>query len=793
MSGQLRLALAGAIATATAALSLHTVFAGWHWLGPVLGVVVLVIGTTAAARSARLPSVLQPLAAAVVVLLWITLLDARSVAVDGIFPGPGAFRQLRVVTRNGLDDVHRLATPVPTHRGVVLLAVLGVAAVALVVDLLVVQLRRVALAGLPLLGLFATCAGVGHHGAGVLAFIVSAAGFLWLLFVDSRERITRWGTSVTTGESQRRRGIWTDIGTDPAATDTATALGRRIGGAAIGLGVVVPLLVPGLHTGIGHRHSGGGGGGHDIVTVNPIVSIASDLQSKTPITILSYRSSVADPGYLRLTSLDLLNGGTFSASALQADSKARVDGPVPGITQPSPTSAVRPVVTTVTISKALTVHWLPVEAQATNVKVNGDWLYDQASGTIFSAGDSTSDQQYTATSVPVDPTPGQLTAAGRPGPALAGDLVLPRDISPKVRQLTRQITKQARSPYADAIAIQNFLAGGHRFSYDTSIPPDTSPNALADFLLDSRRGFCQQFATAMAVMARMMDIPARVAVGFTHGIKAADGSWVVTTADAHAWPELWFQGVGWVPFEPTPRTDGQAVTPLYANGTSTKTNTPGGGVSGGGPRTNPLQQRNRQRTQGPTGGSKAARDAGGSQSGGGLHTPGSLWLRLLLLAAVAALVLPAALRLALRRRRRHLMTDPLAAASAAWAELRATALDFHAPWDDLRSPRQAAAGIARVLPNDRGACVALTRVALAEEAARYARDPRPEGVELWTDVDRVGAALRARLRTARRWRFRVFPRSLLVAVRPLVWRVADVLDGLDAWIGRSRRLLRRHA
>ncbi|HEX3908120.1 MAG TPA: DUF3488 and transglutaminase-like domain-containing protein [Mycobacteriales bacterium] len=792
MSAQLRLAAAGAVATAATALSLHTVFAGWHWLGPVLGTIVLVMGTTAAARAARLPAVLQPIAAGVVILLWITFLDARSVAVDGVFPGPSAFRALRDVTRNGINDVHQLATPVPTHRGVVLLAVLGVAAVALVVDLMVVQLRRVALAGLPLLGLFATCAGVGRHGAGVIAFVVSAAGFLWLLFVDSRERVTRWGTSVSAGVSQRRRGIWADVGSDPSPSDTATALGRRIGGAAIGLGVIVPLLLPGLHTGIGHRHGGHGGSGGDIVTVNPIVSIASDLQEQTARPLLTYRSSAADPGYLRLTSLANFSGNSFSASTLVASSEnAKVDGPVPGVAPPVATTADPSQTTAVTISKTLGVHWLPVESQVATVALpqSSNWLYDTPSGTIFSASSSTSGLQYTTTSVPVDPSPTQLAAAGAPAAALAPDMTVPSDLSPAVRQLTHQVTKQAKTPYAEALAIQDFLTKGHRFVYDTTIPANTSANGLADFLLSSRRGFCQQFSTAMAVMARIVGIPSRVAVGFTRGTLQPNGSWLVTSADAHAWPELWFQGVGWVPFEPTPRGDGQAVTPAYAQGTASQVTNPSGGGADG-PRHNALQN---TKPLGPaarrgaigTGGTTTA----SATSGGGDST--ALW-PLVVLLVVAVLLAPWAVRRLGRRQRRHRMNDPAMAAQAAWAELRAVSLDLHAPWDDDRSPRQAAAGVARVVAGNRAAADALAQVALAEESSRYARNPQPVGPTLWADVDTVARALRDRLRPVNRLRFRLFPRSLLLAVRPVVWRAADALNGLDGWLGRSWRKRPHH-
>jgi hypothetical protein len=78
-----------------------------------------------------------------------------------------------------------------------------------------------------------------------------------------------------------------------------------------------------------------------------------------------------------------------------------------------------------------------------------------------------------------------------------------------------------------------------------------SGDAMVDFLND-RSGYCEQFATTMAAMARHLGIPARVALGFTSGDLQGDGSYLIRARDMHAWPELYFEGVGWVPFEPTP-------------------------------------------------------------------------------------------------------------------------------------------------------------------------------------------------------------------------------------------------
>jgi transglutaminase-like putative cysteine protease len=792
MSGQQRLSLTGGVATAATALSLHTVFAGGGWFFPIMGAIALVFATTSAARGARLPSVLHPVLAAGVVLLWITFLDARHVAVAGFIPGPGALRVLGQVTRNGFTDVHRLATPVPTHRGVLLLAVVGVAAMSLVVDLLVVQFRRSALAGLPLLGLFTTCAAVGHHGAGIFAYVVSSAAFLWLLFVDSQEQVTRWGTSVAGNDPRPRRSLWSESGPDPAASSTATALGRRIGGAAIGLGVVVPLIIPGLHTGI-DRHTigtGTGDGSSSVRTVNPIVSVGSDLNSTKAVPVISYRTSAANPGYLRLTSLDKFDGQTFSGSPLQAPPNSHVDGKLPGVNPPVPTPGNPVVTTSVSVSSSLEAHWLPVDSEPATVKVGGDWLYDSLSGTIFSAKDDTRGVKYTTTSVALQPTAAQLSATVPPGPALNEDLALPSSLSPAVTRLTKKIAGKATSAYQAALAIQNYLAEGNRFVYDTSAKASTGPDPLASFLFTTKRGFCQQFSTAMAVMARIMGIPSRVAVGFTRGTKRPDGSWLVTTHDAHAWPELYFQGVGWVPFEPTPRGDGQAVTPAYA--------TPGGHV-GGDP--TPNSSRVNQKPTGADVGKQplgirrnAAGGAGGTVALATTrhHSTKSSLVELVLLLIALALVLPGSVRLLWRGSRQYRMRTPARAAEAAWEELRGVALDLHAPWDEMFSPRQAAAALVRVIPRDRSLSEALGRVALAEERARYARDPGPAGPELWADVDRVARALRHRLEPMQRLRYRVFPRSVLLTVRPVFGRAADVLDGADTWMARSRRVLRLH-
>jgi transglutaminase-like putative cysteine protease len=778
VSSQLRLSAYAALATTAAATSLRSVFASSGWVVPVVGAILIVSGSCALVRYSPLPSAFEPITAAIGVLLWVTVLDAHSKAHLGIVPGRLALRHLGHVARSGFTEIRTLPTPAPAHHGLVLLTVVGVSAVALVVDLLTVTLRRAALSGLPLLALFTVSAATGHHGVGLLPFIVGSIGYLWLLFADNREKVARWGAAVGTGSRARPASAWS---TDSSSAAAPASLGRQVGAMAISLGVLVPFIIPGLHTGIDKHGTGGSGGsgGGSVVTFNPIVAVGSDLQTSTPVPVLSYRTSTSDPGYLRLTSLDVFNGTSFSASKLEAPSSASVSEQLPVTPPPGPV-----VNSSISVSTLFKLNWLPVAATAIGASVGDDWRYDPATATIFSARTTTQGLSYTARSVADDPTAAQLEAAGPPDKAVDADLTVPSDLTPAVAKLTHQITAHATSRYDAALDIQRFLAGGSRFTYDTSIPADNSPNALAHFLLRSKRGFCQQFATAMAVMARLSGIPSRVAVGFTRGVQQANGSWLVTTHDAHAWPELWFQGLGWLAFEPTPRADGQAVTPAYATGRT--------GAAGGA---------NTQPTSKPT--TSAVKDGGhgsslplGHRNGGGATftaqqaASGSdegLVIALVAILLVLALITPGAARSITRRRRLRRIGDPLHGSAAAWAELRDTAIDLRAPWDDGRTPRQLATALVGVLGADPATSDALRRLAQCEEQSRYAATPTASHADLRDDVAVVQSAARATRTGPQQAWARVMPRSTLLVARRGLSRFGDGVD----WISRSFAPVRR--
>jgi transglutaminase-like putative cysteine protease len=116
----------------------------------------------------------------------------------------------------------------------------------------------------------------------------------------------------------------------------------------------------------------------------------------------------------------------------------------------------------------------------------------------------------------------------------------------------RRVVGNAGSPYAAALALESWLRGTGGFTY-TQHPPLARAEPLVDFVLRTKRGYCQHFAGAMALMLRYLGIPSRVAEGFTSGVyDSQTKTWTVTDHDAHAWVEVWFPRYGWLPFDPTP-------------------------------------------------------------------------------------------------------------------------------------------------------------------------------------------------------------------------------------------------
>ena len=282
--------------------------------------------------------------------------------------------------------------------------------------------------------------------------------------------------------------------------------------------------------------------------MSPLVDIRSRLVDQATVEVFTVRSP--QRSYWRLTSLEEFDGTIWKSSG----SFGSVDGSLP--------ASVEADVATSTFEQSFTISslasiWLPSAYEPRAVDAPGvDVRYDEDSATLIVDDDVTRQRRHHL--------PGQLRLAphhaGGPRGA-SGEvpsdirdrfLELPDGFSPSVRALAQEITDGIESPADQARALQDHLRDN--FTYSLAVQRGHSEDALEDFLFTNKEGYCEQFAGAFAAMARSIGLPARVAVGFTPGSEDDDepGLYHVRGEYAHAWPEVYIQGAGWVLFEPTP-------------------------------------------------------------------------------------------------------------------------------------------------------------------------------------------------------------------------------------------------
>ena len=296
--------------------------------------------------------------------------------------------------------------------------------------------------------------------------------------------------------------------------------------------------------------------------------------------------------------------------------------------------------------------WLPTAFAPRSISIPDQVRYDAESGSLLIRRSTLpAGLTYELTSVVpnVDSATVEATEAGGDLPPVIADhyLDLPSSYPDRFRQLAAQITANATTPFGKALALQNWFRTN--FTYDLNVAPGHGETAI-DTFLSQRRGYCEQFAGTYAAFARSIGLPSRVAVGFTPGDLGADGLYHVRGRNAHAWPEVYLSGVGWLAFEPTPGrgepgAEGYTGVPAAQDGGTPQTpgstvpstaTTVAPGTPTGGPR---VENGNEQVLAVP--------NLGGGGSGGGpsrASTVSRIGLGLVVLAIIGLI--------ALRRRRR---------------------------------------------------------------------------------------------------------------------------------------------
>ncbi|MER5683492.1 DUF3488 and transglutaminase-like domain-containing protein [Streptomyces sp. NPDC002205] len=790
MSGRGRLALCAFAATLLAAGSMLPLVDPAAWIVQAAFLLAIQSGVGALARRVPLPRLLIVTVQFLVTLVLLTVVFARGQALIGFLPGPEAVQRLADLLTAGADDVGRYAIPAPATDGIRLMLVGGVLLIGLAVDTLAVTFRSAAPAGLPLLALYSVAAGLSG-GAGRLWFLLAAAGYLILLLAEGRDRISQWGR-VFGGTGRSPNGLAAGIDMSGGRPLAPVRTGRRIGALALGIALAVPTsaLNGGWLTGTGSG-SGKGGGGGTISAVNPLVSLQNDLNQPENREVMSYRTNSGSPQdfYLRILALDQFTGSEWRPSrrSLQ-DVPKRLPNP-DGLAADVAVTEIR---SNISASRSYQQTYLPLPYPATEIKIGGHWRYERAGRTLVGdRGQTTRGAQYGVSSLVVQPTADQLAAAGPASAAMRREYTeVPGSLPKVVKETAEQVTKGATNNYERAVKLQNFFALDGRFSYDTSVTSGTGSAAIGRFL-KAKRGFCVHFSFTMAAMARTLGIPARVAVGFTPGTTQSDGSVSVGLRDAHAWPELYFEGIGWTRFEPTP-TRGSA--PEYTlsdapTGGSANPSRPQASVSAA-PSAAPSASDScppQLRRLGECGSSTAPGAAAPKDPGTPVGT--IVWTVLAALLVLALLLLPLFWRVRVRTRRLNSSAgrtpaDATARTLAAWREITDTAWDHGIGPDDSLTPRKAAARMVRLGRLDTDEAAAVHRVAGAVEQVLYAPQPRA-ATGLSEDVETVRNGLRASADRFARIRAVVAPRS---AVR-VIWAASESWSALiGRWAARWRRL-----
>ncbi|WP_370464066.1 DUF3488 and transglutaminase-like domain-containing protein [Micromonospora sp. AP08] len=257
----------------------------------------------------------------------------------------------------------------------------------------------------------------------------------------------------------------------------------------------------------------------------------------------------AGPPRIRLAVLSDYDGVTWRVGATYRNAGRILPAgePAPGAT----TDPVRQEITVADLTGKL-LPAVPTPGEVTGARV----AYDPATGTLIRPEGLAPGLRYTVASVRERPDMNLISTANVPaGDAVARVLRVADGAPEQLRRLATQLAEENGAPYARATAIADFLAEHYRVTADA--PSGHAYPNLAFFLFGPRngggqRGTSEQFAASFAVLGRLAGLPTRVVVGFE---PKADGP--VRAADAYAWPEVLFEGVGWVPFDPMPRPDEQ--------------------------------------------------------------------------------------------------------------------------------------------------------------------------------------------------------------------------------------------
>ena len=679
------LSLAVLLAVCTSLLPLLRVVAPGPWLTGTVAIVGLVLAAGYVGRRFRLPPLAVSLIGLAVWVVVVTAVFARGTALLGIIPTPATIRDVPLMVDAAMVQVRDGAAPLDAGLALSFLIVASAGLLALAIDHVVVTARMPLLAGVALITVYLIPSIAVPRSIDLGAFLAFAAGLLLLLGVETATRHRGQLPGVA------RRGT------------AASAIG--VGAAALVVAVVatpaLPAPVPGGITIVAIRGN----------SIDPSLDLGRDLRRPDDTAVLRVRSDAPSSPYLRAVTLSRFDGDDWQPDRGADDSLEDEFAPV----EADPDVPIAEYTATVEILNYVS-PWLPVPYPAVGLDgIDGDWSVLTQNRTVISRSSSPQGQDYEVTYNVPRPSAERIRAAEASIDSGGATLALPDDDAvAAIREQALAVTSSTSSDYDALVAMQRWFRG-QEFEYSLNSPVrsgfDGTGLAAVEEFLKVKSGYCVHYASAFAIMARTLDMPARIVVGYLPGTatqEAVDDEtlYEVSSSQLHAWPEVHFEGIGWIPFEPT---NSLGVPTAFASST-----TPGA-TGGAAEETAPLPSQDPSAPGAPDLADPLSQP--GSATAGRAFDPAPPLA--LTIAALVLLALPGLWRVA--RRRRRLVAARAGDAAAAWAETCDSAQDLGIAPQRGESPRV----FGRRLVEESGADAAAVSI-LVSAIERESYAPREE-------------------------------------------------------------------
>jgi transglutaminase-like putative cysteine protease len=519
LTGDAIASLAVAVFSLAVAAGFARVFSGWGFMYDMAVVVLAGHGSSLLLRRLGLTGWLAVPATAAV-LTWVVLAVYFADTFSWALPTSDTWALLERQLSEVRADFATAVAPVAFAEGWDVLATIGIAMAVLLADVFAFRADARAETLVP---------------GGVLFVFIGALG-------DGRLQIATVVVLVATGvvTTAVLRAYHADRGPDAVVT----GLSWRRGPAVLAVGLVVAVAagfvgprLPGADAAPLYDTSGRSGRVTEVIS--PLVDIRSRLTNRSTDELFRVTADVES--YWRSATLPEFDGTTWGL----------------------PERALRPIDESLTTPRDATVEnrqqitvgalagtLVPAAPDPFRASGPDDLRWVAETSTLVTVdGDLETGDMIDVVSATLQLDADTLRSATSDDPGDEIYTTLPADLPAVVAETARRVTSGSSSPYESARMLQGFFQ--RDFTYSLEVQPGHDGSAIEAFLRD-RIGYCEQFAGTYAAMMRSLGIPARVAVGFTSGVTVSEGVWSVLGRNAHAWPEVWFDDIGWVAFEPTP-------------------------------------------------------------------------------------------------------------------------------------------------------------------------------------------------------------------------------------------------